>query len=210
MRWSAAGTTDAGGKTSSWCASSASGSSATACPCTGRTWRPCGTANKQLIADWREVLPTMSVCLQVPVVMPGELGGPWAESSVRSPGGRRRHSDGAGHRRLGPRAVTGARTPAGRIHTTHTWHEAHEAHQEQEGSAVAAVARARRSVTALCSRRTAKSSQNRVFVELQIEFCLTSSCPLPFVSSNVALADVRVIQEAGPPLTVSRVHGSVP
>src|SRR5918993_5706140 len=85
MRWSAAGTTDAGGKTSSWCASSASGSSATACPCTGRTWRPGGTANKQLIADWREVLPTMSVCLQVPVVMPGELGGPWAERQRAQP-----------------------------------------------------------------------------------------------------------------------------
>ena len=44
-----------------------------------RRIRPAGTAYKQLIADWREVLPTMSVCLQVPVVMPGELGGPWAE-----------------------------------------------------------------------------------------------------------------------------------
>jgi hypothetical protein len=51
-------------------------------------------------------------------------------------------------------------------------------------------------VKALCSRRTAKSSQKRVFVQLHIEFCLTSSCPLPFVSSNVALADVRVIQKA--------------
>jgi beta-glucosidase len=37
-----------------------------------RKIRPVGRAYKQLIADWREVLPTMSVCLKVPVVMPSE------------------------------------------------------------------------------------------------------------------------------------------
>jgi len=42
-----------------------------------RRIRPSGTAYRQLIADWHEVLPTMSVCLQVPVVMPGESG-EWA------------------------------------------------------------------------------------------------------------------------------------
>ena len=42
-----------------------------------RRIRPVGTAYKQLIADWREVLPTKSVCLQVPVIMPGQ-GGDWA------------------------------------------------------------------------------------------------------------------------------------
>jgi hypothetical protein len=31
-----------------------------------------GRAYKQLIADWREVLPTHSVCLQVPIVWPSE------------------------------------------------------------------------------------------------------------------------------------------
>ncbi|WP_133479529.1 family 1 glycosylhydrolase [Cognatilysobacter segetis] len=35
-----------------------------------RNIRPVGRAYKQLIADWREVLPTQSVCLQVPVTMP--------------------------------------------------------------------------------------------------------------------------------------------
>jgi beta-glucosidase/6-phospho-beta-glucosidase/beta-galactosidase len=39
-----------------------------------RKIRPVGRAYKQLIADWREVLPTMSVCLKVPVVMPSEHG----------------------------------------------------------------------------------------------------------------------------------------
>jgi len=43
-----------------------------------RRIRPVGTAYKQLIRDWHEVLPTMSVCLQVPVVMPREQRGEWA------------------------------------------------------------------------------------------------------------------------------------
>jgi len=42
-----------------------------------REIRPVGKAYKQLIADWRTVLPTQSVCLKVPVVMPGEHGDPW-------------------------------------------------------------------------------------------------------------------------------------
>src|SRR3712207_1417137 len=37
-----------------------------------RNPRAVGRAYKQLIADWREVLPTQSVCLQVPVVLPSE------------------------------------------------------------------------------------------------------------------------------------------
>lgn len=37
-----------------------------------RNIRPVGEAYKQLIADWRKVLPTQSVCLRVPVLMPGE------------------------------------------------------------------------------------------------------------------------------------------
>ena len=35
-----------------------------------RNIRPVGKAYKQLIEDWREVLPTQSVCLNVPIVMP--------------------------------------------------------------------------------------------------------------------------------------------
>jgi hypothetical protein len=37
-----------------------------------RNIRPVGCAYKQLIEDWRAVLPVQSVCLQVPVVMPDE------------------------------------------------------------------------------------------------------------------------------------------
>ncbi|MCA1815023.1 MAG: family 1 glycosylhydrolase [Acidobacteria bacterium] len=57
-----------------------------------RNIRPVGRAYKQLIADWREVLPTMSVCLKVPVVMPSEHGEPWerrqrARAQARDEGG---------------------------------------------------------------------------------------------------------------------------
>jgi len=43
-----------------------------------RRIRPVGQAYQQLIADWREVLPTQSVCLQVPLVLPSEHAEPWA------------------------------------------------------------------------------------------------------------------------------------
>ena len=39
-----------------------------------RNIRAVGKAYKQLIMDWQEVLPTQSVCLNVPVVMPGDHG----------------------------------------------------------------------------------------------------------------------------------------
>jgi hypothetical protein len=39
-----------------------------------RKIRPVGERYKQLISDWRDVLPTQSVCLQVPVMMPSEFG----------------------------------------------------------------------------------------------------------------------------------------
>jgi beta-glucosidase/6-phospho-beta-glucosidase/beta-galactosidase len=39
-----------------------------------RNIRPVGAAYKQLISDWREVLPTQSVCLNVPIVSPFETG----------------------------------------------------------------------------------------------------------------------------------------
>jgi hypothetical protein len=37
-----------------------------------RNIRPVGQSYKQLIKEWREVLPTQSVCLNVPVVIPGD------------------------------------------------------------------------------------------------------------------------------------------
>jgi hypothetical protein len=40
-----------------------------------RNIRPVGTAYKRLIADWSTVLPTQSVCLTVPVVMPDDAEG---------------------------------------------------------------------------------------------------------------------------------------
>jgi beta-glucosidase len=43
-----------------------------------RKIRPVGTAYKQLIEDWRAVLPAQSVCLTVPIVMPSEHDEPWA------------------------------------------------------------------------------------------------------------------------------------
>lgn len=43
-----------------------------------RRIRPVGKAYQTLIADWRDVLPTQSVCLQVPVVFPSEHCEDWA------------------------------------------------------------------------------------------------------------------------------------
>src|SRR4029079_8529214 len=39
-----------------------------------REIRPVGKCYKQLIDDWRDVLPTQTVCLAVPVVPPAEYG----------------------------------------------------------------------------------------------------------------------------------------
>jgi hypothetical protein len=38
-----------------------------------------GVAYKQLITDWGDVLPTQSMCLTVPVVMPNEAEGEYAK-----------------------------------------------------------------------------------------------------------------------------------
>jgi beta-glucosidase/6-phospho-beta-glucosidase/beta-galactosidase len=46
-----------------------------------RKIRPVGAAYKELIDNWREVLPTQSVCLRVPVVMPSEHEEAWARRS---------------------------------------------------------------------------------------------------------------------------------
>ena len=39
-----------------------------------RNIRPVGEAYKQIIADWKEVLPTQSVCLSVPIEWPADNG----------------------------------------------------------------------------------------------------------------------------------------
>jgi len=44
-----------------------------------RNIRPVGTAYQPLIADWYQVLPTQSMCLQVPIVMPSEHNYGWAK-----------------------------------------------------------------------------------------------------------------------------------
>lgn len=44
-----------------------------------RNIRPVGEAYKQIIHDWRQVLPAQSVCLQVPIVMPSESNQLWAQ-----------------------------------------------------------------------------------------------------------------------------------
>jgi beta-glucosidase len=43
-----------------------------------RQIRPVGEAYRKLIAEWREVLPTQSVCLTVPIVPPSEQDERWA------------------------------------------------------------------------------------------------------------------------------------
>ena len=39
-----------------------------------RNIRAVGSAYRELVRDWEAVLPTKSMCLQVPVVMPHEFG----------------------------------------------------------------------------------------------------------------------------------------
>jgi beta-glucosidase len=45
-----------------------------------RNIRAVGRAYQQLIADWREVLPTQSVCLRLPILSPEEFPDLWAAS----------------------------------------------------------------------------------------------------------------------------------
>jgi hypothetical protein len=71
-----------------------------------RKIRPVGKAYKKLIGQWRDVLPTQSVCLQVPVVMPQEYEEYWAaelrERSEELAGRRDGHADEIGNvRRTG-------------------------------------------------------------------------------------------------------------
>lgn len=46
-----------------------------------RNIRPVGKAYKKLISEWAEVLPTQSICLTVPVVMPSEHEQRWARQN---------------------------------------------------------------------------------------------------------------------------------
>ncbi len=50
-----------------------------------RNIRAVGSAFKTLIRDWSEVLPTQSVCLQVPVVMPCDHEATWAKTQRIDP-----------------------------------------------------------------------------------------------------------------------------
>ena len=43
-----------------------------------RKIRPVGRAYKRLIEQWRDVLPTQSMCLAVPLVMPSDAERPYA------------------------------------------------------------------------------------------------------------------------------------
>jgi beta-glucosidase/6-phospho-beta-glucosidase/beta-galactosidase len=49
-----------------------------------RKIRPVGEAFRQLISDWREVLPTQSVCLNVPIVMPDDNRYTIKQSNIRA------------------------------------------------------------------------------------------------------------------------------
>jgi len=71
-----------------------------------RNIRAVGLAYKKLISDWRGVLPTQSVCLQVPVVMPSGYGtkrraSDVAKAQVSRPSDHRAHE----------RAMAGANQP---------------------------------------------------------------------------------------------------
>jgi beta-glucosidase/6-phospho-beta-glucosidase/beta-galactosidase len=56
-----------------------------------RRIRPVGEAYRQLIRDWLRVLPTQSVCLQVPIVMPSEYDHEWSKRR-RSQAQQARHA----------------------------------------------------------------------------------------------------------------------
>ena len=49
-----------------------------------RRIRPVGEAYRQIILDWRDVLPTQSVCLNVPIVPPSLYGEAWAVNQRES------------------------------------------------------------------------------------------------------------------------------
>jgi beta-glucosidase len=58
-----------------------------------RKQRPVGKAYQELISEWREVLPTQSVCLRLPIVAPSEYAEEWAQRA-RSEARRKQHATG--------------------------------------------------------------------------------------------------------------------
>jgi beta-glucosidase/6-phospho-beta-glucosidase/beta-galactosidase len=54
-----------------------------------RNIRPVGEAYKKLITEWREVLPTQSICLRVPLVPPSEHDEQWARRNRKDARQRR-------------------------------------------------------------------------------------------------------------------------
>jgi beta-glucosidase len=67
-----------------------------------RRLRPVGQAYRKLIQDWREVLPTQSMCLQVPIVLPQENEEDWVRRQCADAGRRRRHTQAQNPDGLGP------------------------------------------------------------------------------------------------------------
>ncbi len=69
-----------------------------------RNIRRVGKAYKQLIQDWRDVLPASSVCLTVPIVPPSQAGGSYADGLMAA-AARRNDREGpqmAGNPEMGP------------------------------------------------------------------------------------------------------------
>jgi beta-glucosidase/6-phospho-beta-glucosidase/beta-galactosidase len=60
-----------------------------------RKIRPVGIAYRDLIRDWGKVLPTQSVCLQVPVALPQDYGSCEAGIPAAAPPAQRENSDAA-------------------------------------------------------------------------------------------------------------------
>ncbi|MDQ3139851.1 MAG: glycoside hydrolase family 1 protein, partial [Pseudomonadota bacterium] len=58
-----------------------------------RNIRNVGKAYKQLIADWREVLPASSVCLVVPIVPPSQAGGLHAREQEQEAAARNKNEE---------------------------------------------------------------------------------------------------------------------
>ena len=58
-----------------------------------RNIRPVGAAYKQLISDWRDVLPTQSVCLVAPIATPSEHADSWMEEAQEQVGSSRVNQD---------------------------------------------------------------------------------------------------------------------
>ena len=48
-----------------------------------RKIRPVGEAYKILIKSWREVLPTQSICLRVPIITPHAYNEDWAKEQIK-------------------------------------------------------------------------------------------------------------------------------